>query len=89
MVLFFVCWCQLPQPMNKRMLGELGKTWMSFRDLRDVLIRVNLYKILGVKTTFFVFSAIKLGLKVLQSSFCCLAWRLGWGGLTFMLLVRE
>ena len=47
------------------MLGELGKTWMSFRDLRDVLMRVNLYKIIGVKTTFFVFSAFKLGLKVL------------------------
>ena len=40
------------------MLGELGKTWMSFRDVRDVLMCVNLYKILGVKTTFFTFSAI-------------------------------
>ena len=47
------------------MLGELGKTWISFRDLRDVLMCVNLYKILGVKTTFFAFSAIKLGLKAL------------------------
>ena len=27
--------------LNKRMLGELGKTWMSFRDVRDVLMCVN------------------------------------------------
>ena len=60
-----MCWCQLSQPINKRMLGELGKTWMSFRDVRDVPICVNLYKILAVKTTFFAFSAIKLGLKVI------------------------
>ena len=49
--------------MNKRMLGELGKTWMSFRDVRDVVMCVNLYKFLGVKTTFFAMSAITLGLK--------------------------
>ena len=49
--------------MNKRMLVELGKTWMSFRDVRDVVMCVNLYKFLGVKTTFFAMSAITLGLK--------------------------
>ena len=75
--------------MNKRMLGELGKTWVSLRDVRDVLMCVNLYKFLGVKTTFFALSAITLGLKDLYSSFSCLAWRLEWGGLTLMLLERE
>ena len=75
--------------MNKRMLGELGKTWMSFRDVRDLLMCVNLYKFLVMKTTFFALSAITLGLKDLSSSFSCLAWRLGWGGLTLMLLERE
>ena len=48
--------------MNKRMLGELGKTWM-FRDVRDVVMCVNLYKFLGVKTTVFAMSVITLGLK--------------------------
>ena len=68
-----MCLCQWPQPMNKRMLGELGKTWMSFRDVRDLLMCVNLYKFLGMKTTFFALSAITLGLKDLSSSFSCLA----------------
>ena len=75
--------------MNKRMLGELGKTWVSFRDVRDVLMCVNLYKFLGVKTTFFALSAITLGLKDLYSSFSCLPWRLVWGGLTLTLLESE
>ena len=43
------------------MLGELG----AFRDVRDVPMCVNLYKILDVKTTFFAFSAMKLGFKVI------------------------
>ena len=64
------------------MLGELGKTWLSFRDVRDVLMCVKLYKFLGVKTTFFALSAITLGLKDLWSSVFS-------GGLTLMLLERE
>ena len=85
----FVSVASTHEQENASYIGELGKTWVSFRDVRDVLMCVNLYKFLGVKTTFFALSAITMGLKELYSSFSYLAWRLGWGGLTLMLLERE